>query len=539
MIFTLDGRLRLTDCPAALRRALMEELTIPNPAYTRAAYLGLPTYSIPRELLLYEVQSNELILPRGMANDVWHRRPKDTQKRDAMTLCPAPAWPPGSIRLRSYQQKAADAVLASKTPQGVLVMPCGAGKTETGLYLIRAIGQPALWIAHTNDLVLQAAERAKARLGLTDGQIGILNGTQKRIGTHLTVATVQTLYHMELDDLAGRIGTVIVDECQHVVANPANAQMFNAVLGCLPARYRYGLTATPARGDGLEHTIHMILGDTIAQVDQQVLVDTGSTVIPKVQPVLTQFSYTPGPREQMHIDTARLRRCLAVPGSRLHRLTGFPGLLSRFGAGRTLFHFPARFDGLGSANGAGFSLLGPCPCRAVLVRHTASLAGLWGPGGFNRACMRYRFPCTVALCCFATGLRRFGPLPPLPGRAFRQLSSTSVGQFGHPFSSAYQLIRAFFPSIRRTGICSVLPANNLLFPGPRRLSGLQPRRFHHGLGNTGGIRCFRLSSSRLLFDLFHPYQFLLSSCHSSDFQIGKSKSPLASGGCLCYHKGKL
>lgn len=179
MIFTLDGRLRLTDCPAALRRALMEELTIPNPAYTRAAYLGLPTYSIPRELLLYEVQSNELILPRGMANDVWHRRPKDTQKRDAMTLCPAPAWPPGSIQLRSYQQKAADAVLASKTPQGVLVMPCGAGKTETGLYLIRAIGQPALWIAHTNDLVLQAAERAKARLGLTDGQIGILNGTQK------------------------------------------------------------------------------------------------------------------------------------------------------------------------------------------------------------------------------------------------------------------------------------------------------------------------------------------------------------------------
>lgn len=40
-------------------------------------------------------------------------------------------------------------------------------------------------------------------------------------------------------------------------------------------------------------------------------------------------------------------------------------------------------------------------------------------------------------------------------------------------------------------------------------------------------------------DLFHPYQLLLSSCHSSDFQIGKSKSPLASGGCLCYHKGKL
>ena len=33
MIVTLDGRLHLTDCPAALRRKLMEQLTIPNPAY--------------------------------------------------------------------------------------------------------------------------------------------------------------------------------------------------------------------------------------------------------------------------------------------------------------------------------------------------------------------------------------------------------------------------------------------------------------------------------------------------------------------------
>lgn len=312
MIFTLDGHLRLTDCPAPLRRRLMDELTIPNPAFTRAAYLGLPTYNVPRELLLYEVQNNELILPRGMANTVWRQRPAGTQRRDAMTLCPAPVWPLGSIALRPYQQQASDAVLDSRTPQGVLVMPCGAGKTETGLYLARAIGQPTLWIAHTNDLIQQAADRARARLGLSGEQIGVLNGKEKRIGTHLTVATVQTLYHMELDELAGKFGTVIVDECQHVVANPACAEMFNAVLGCLPARYRYGLTATPSRGDGLEETIHLILGDTLTTVDRQVLVDTGSTVVPAIQPVRTGFSYEPTAREREHIDMARLRRCLAA-----------------------------------------------------------------------------------------------------------------------------------------------------------------------------------------------------------------------------------
>ena len=51
---------------------------------------------------------------------------------------------------------------------------------------------------------------------------------------------------------------------------------------------------------------------------------TGSTVIPQVQPVLTQFSYTPGPREQMHIDTARLRRCLMLSQQMQENMTPIP-----------------------------------------------------------------------------------------------------------------------------------------------------------------------------------------------------------------------
>ena len=316
MVVTLDGRLRLSDCPATLRRRLMERLTIPNPAYQRAAAMGLPTWNIPKELMLYEVAQNELILPRGMTMEVWRQRPKGTQRRDRMTLCNAPSWPESSITLRGYQQRTAQAVLDSKVPQGVIVMPCGAGKTETGLYIARAIGQPVLWIAHTIDLIRQVYDRAAARLGLTGDQLGMLAGGTRRIGTHLTVATVQTLYHMELDELAPRFGTVIVDECQHVVANPANAEMYNAVLGCLPAYYRYGLTATPQRADGLADTIHMILGDTLAQVSQQELVDAGGTVLPAVQPVPTSFRYTPGAREAEHIDPNRLRRHMAADSAR-------------------------------------------------------------------------------------------------------------------------------------------------------------------------------------------------------------------------------
>lgn len=323
MIVTLDGRLRLTDCPARLRRQLMDRLTIPNPAYQRAQAMGLPTWNIPRELMLYQVDNNELILPRGLAMDIWRNRPGGTTRRDCMNLCPAPRWPQNTITLRGYQQRTAQTVLESKVPQGIIVMPCGAGKTETGLYIARTIGQPVLWIAHTLDLIRQVQERAALRLGLSGAQLGLLAGRQRRIGTHLTVATVQTLYHMELDELADRFGTVIVDECQHVVANPANAEMYNSVLGCLPAYYRYGLTATPDRADGLADTIRMILGDTLAQVSQQELVEAGGTVLPVVRPVQTEFHYSPGAREYDHIDPNRLRRHMAADNARIARILAY------------------------------------------------------------------------------------------------------------------------------------------------------------------------------------------------------------------------
>lgn len=316
MIFTLDGQLRLTDCPAALRRKLMDELTVQNPAYVDALRLGRPTWGIPRELLLYKVDNNELILPRGMAMRVWQDRPRDAQRRDAMTLLPASDWPESGIALRVYQQQAADNILHNRIPQGVLVMPCGAGKTETGLYIIHRLGQPALWIAHTKDLVQQTFDRARERLGLTGDQLGMLCGGVRRLGTHLTVATVQTLYHMELDELAGKFGTVVVDECQHVVNNPTNAEMFNRVLAELPARYRYGLTASPGRGDGLEHTIYQILGDPLYTVDQRTLGEAGSVITPTVQPVYTGFTYEPSGREAEHIDVNRLRSFMAADKNR-------------------------------------------------------------------------------------------------------------------------------------------------------------------------------------------------------------------------------
>lgn len=310
MIMTLDGACRLADMPPLLFQQLTRELTVPNPEYQAALRLGRPTYGIKRSILLYRVENSELVLPRGMVMRVWPRRPAGTVNHDRTHICKPVAFDRCAITLRDYQAAVADTVLKHKIPQGVITMPCGAGKTETGLYILGQLRQPALWITHTKDLLDQTLQRARERLGLQGPELGVLSGAERCPGTHLTVATVQTLYRMELDDIAHLFGAVIVDECHRVVNNPEKASMFAAVLEQLPAKYRYGLTASEHRADGLEDTIYQVLGDKITGVEQAALDAAGNLVTPAVRPILTPFTYSPGPREE-RLDTQRLLRHMA------------------------------------------------------------------------------------------------------------------------------------------------------------------------------------------------------------------------------------
>lgn len=329
MQMTLDGEARLSDLPPALFRQLTDELTVTNPAWQSAARLGRPTFGIPKTLRLYELRQNELILPRGMAVGVWKRRPKGSVCRDETLTLPPVSFDKNSIQLRDYQQKALDAVLKSRLPQGVILAPCGSGKTELGLALAAQIGQPTLWITHTKDLAQQTLERARARLGLDGEQLGLIGAGVCRPGTHLTVAMVQTLYRTVLAELGRRFGLVLVDECHRVVNNPEKASMFCRVLACLPAHYRYGLTASEHRADGLDRTVYQVLGDPICRIAQQALETAGSLVHPEVQPVPTAFVYGPAPGEgrldysrflkQLAADEARLRLAASVAAEQLAR----------------------------------------------------------------------------------------------------------------------------------------------------------------------------------------------------------------------------
>ena len=285
----VNGEILIEAPTPEIKEHFVKLLTVKNPAYVNAQRLGFSTYGITPELKLYRASMNALVIPRGLWRELNGMVQGAMCVDDCLVRQPRVDFPQNKIQLRPYQERALREI---KSAQGILIMPCGGGKTETALELIARIRQPALWITHTKDLVEQVVARAQARLGLSGDEIGVIGGGKKAsIGTHLTVATVQTLYRMDVAELAGRIGAVVVDECHRVVANPTTASMFAEVLACLPAYYRYGITASENRGDGLEATTRWVLGPVLAKITQEELEQSGCTVVPTLTPVITSFEH--------------------------------------------------------------------------------------------------------------------------------------------------------------------------------------------------------------------------------------------------------
>ncbi|GAA2694431.1 putative DNA helicase [Actinoplanes palleronii] len=160
--------------------------------------------------------------------------------------------------LRSYQQEAVDGFWAGGS--GVVVLPCGAGKTLVGAAAM-ATAKATTLILVTNTVAGRQWKRELiARTNLTEDEIGEYSGERKEIRP-VTIATYQVLTsrrggaftHLDLFG-ARDWGLVIYDEV-HLL--PAPIFRFTADL---QARRRLGLTATLVREDGREGDVFSLIG---------------------------------------------------------------------------------------------------------------------------------------------------------------------------------------------------------------------------------------------------------------------------------------
>lgn len=160
--------------------------------------------------------------------------------------------------LRTYQRDAAEGFWHGGS--GVVVLPCGAGKTIVGAAAMARASATTLILVTNTVAARQWRAELLRRTALADAEIGEYSGSRKEIRP-VTIATYQVLTtkrkgaysHLELLD-ARDWGLIIYDEV-HLLPAP----IFRMTAD-LQARRRLGLTATLVREDGREGDVFSLIG---------------------------------------------------------------------------------------------------------------------------------------------------------------------------------------------------------------------------------------------------------------------------------------
>jgi DNA excision repair protein ERCC-3 len=162
------------------------------------------------------------------------------------------------FRLRDYQRQAAEAFLSAGS--GVVVLPCGAGKTLVGTVAMTHASAHTLVLVTNIVAARQWRAELLARTSLTDTEIGEYSGEHKDIRP-VTLATYQILIsrrrglypHLEL--LSGEDWGLIVYDEVHLLPAPVFRMTAE-----IQSRRRLGLTATLVREDGREGDVFSLIG---------------------------------------------------------------------------------------------------------------------------------------------------------------------------------------------------------------------------------------------------------------------------------------
>lgn len=136
---------------------------------------------------------------------------------------------------------------------GILVLPCGFGKTIAALKYICDRGRRAIVLVCKSFLVEQWTRQINKFI--PSATVGTIQ-RDVFISGDVTIAMVQSLCAREYDSTRMReFGTVVIDEAHHHAA-----RYFSQALWCIPSTYVLALSATPERKDGLTQLLVWSMG---------------------------------------------------------------------------------------------------------------------------------------------------------------------------------------------------------------------------------------------------------------------------------------
>ena len=148
---------------------------------------------------------------------------------------------------------------------GIICLPCGYGKTFTGIAAALRIGRCFLVLVHKEFLADQWSTELRA---LVPGiRIGRIQGDRCDVGEgfDVSIAMIQTVCSRSYPpETFARFGFALFDEVHHLAA-----EHFSQTLQRIQCRAMLGLTATPVRTDGLSKVFAWFLGPICYQIKRR------------------------------------------------------------------------------------------------------------------------------------------------------------------------------------------------------------------------------------------------------------------------------
>src|SRR4051794_22582903 len=184
------------------------------------------------------------------------------------------------FQVRDYQKMAVDAFHAGgdvRGGSGVIVLPCGAGKTIVGITAMALLNKSTLILTTSTTAVEQWRREILDKTDLADEQVATYTGESKAIAP-VTLATYQIVtYRPKKDGDFPHFmlfneqdwGLIVYDEV-HLLPAP----VFR-ITAEIQARRRLGLTATLVREDGREEDVFSLIGPKKYDVPWRVLEQKG------------------------------------------------------------------------------------------------------------------------------------------------------------------------------------------------------------------------------------------------------------------------
>lgn len=277
-----DGQLRLTlanriyietaNLKPRLQNQIRRMAALQNPMFYRNQALGLSNFSNSRFLYLGEDDGDFLCIPRGLWDELLERCkeaeiPVQTEDKRAVGKTLNVHF---QGELRDNQKEAVRAIL--QWDCGILSAATAFGKTVVCSRLIAERKVSTLILLESSALIeqwqkaldrflefqeeLPVYETKTGRKKYRKSVVGIIHGPKDTSTGIVDIAMEGSLckkgeFHPRLREY----GMVLVDECHH-----SASETLRSVLQEVHARYVYGVTATPFRGDGLEKINEMLLG---------------------------------------------------------------------------------------------------------------------------------------------------------------------------------------------------------------------------------------------------------------------------------------